>query len=143
MADCFVCGQSVGKRDIRFYDGRSLHKCCLEQALDDLNRDILLTSTHQIEGYRIVEYVEVISGETVIGTGLFSELDADLADISGRESMAFKGKLGGAKKMALQRLRGAALALGANAVVGVDLDYATLTGNKIAVVASGTAVTIE
>ena len=57
--------------------------------------------------------------------------------------MAFKGKLGGAKKMALQRLRGAALALGANAVVGVDLDYATLTGNKIAVVASGIAVKIE
>ena len=55
MADCFVCGQSVGKRDIRFYDGRSLHQSCLEQALEDLNRDILLTSTHQIEGHRIVE----------------------------------------------------------------------------------------
>lgn len=145
MATCFVCDQDIGKmqKKLQFYDNRLLHAKCLEQAIADLHRQILLTSTHQVEGRRIVEYLDVISGEMVIGTGLFSELSADLADFGGGEVTAFKGKLGGAKKMALQRLRGAALSLGANAVVGVDLDYTTLSSNKIAVVASGTAVKVK
>ena len=145
MATCFVCGQSIGRMQnrLQFYDGRDLHEKCVDYAIADLHKSILLTSTHQIEGHRIVKYHDIISGEMVIGTGLFSELSAGLADLGGSEVAAFKGKLGGAKKMALQRLRGAALSLEANAVVGVDLAYAILSGNKIAVVASGTAVTIE
>jgi uncharacterized protein YbjQ (UPF0145 family) len=143
MADCFVCGNDVGRKPIYFYDGRPLHKSCLAEAINQMNKSILLTSTHQIEGHRIAQYLEVISGEMVIGTGLFSELEANWADITDGESVAFKGKLVESKKFALQRLRGAALALGANAVVGVDLEYTTLSGNKIAVVASGTAVKME
>lgn len=145
MADCFVCGKNIGrmKKPIRFYDGSPVHEDCLDQAIADLPRRVLLTSTHQVEGSRIVEYLDVISGEMVVGTGLFSEWSAGLADLAGGEVGAFKGKLGKAKKMALQRLRGAALSLKANAVVGVDLNYTVLSGNKIAVVASGTAVKIE
>ena len=144
MTDCFVCCKSLGKLGtIHFYDGQPLHKKCLDQAVADLKMRILLTGTHHIEGRRIVEYLDVISGEMVIGTGLFSELNANWADFSGGESGAFRGKLGEAKNMALQRLRGAALALGANAVVAVDLEFAAFSSNKIAVVASGTAVKVD
>jgi uncharacterized protein YbjQ (UPF0145 family) len=130
MTTCFVCGQDISRmqKRLQFYDGRDLHEACLDQAIAALHESIPLTSTHQVEGHRIVKYLDIISGETVIGTGLFSD---------------FKGKLGSAKRMALQRLSGAALSLGANAVIGVDLDYATLSSDKIAVVASGTAVKME
>jgi uncharacterized protein YbjQ (UPF0145 family) len=106
-------------------------------------QNIIITTTHQIDGCRIEKYMDVESVEIVIGTGPWSELTSGFADFFGARSSDFEKKLQWAKKSALQKLRFVALQRGANAVIGIDLDYTEFTGNRIGVVANGTLVLVK
>lgn len=106
---------------------------------------MLVTTTPTVEGKRIVRYCGVVAGEAILGANIFKDLFAGLRDIVGGRSGAYERELQRAREIALQELEERATAAGANAVVGVDLDYEVLGQNNsmLMVSASGTAVVIE
>lgn len=105
---------------------------------------MILSTTPQIEGYPIREYKGVVTGETIIGANAFKDFFAGIRDIVGGRSASYEKVLCEAKDTSLQEMMQRAQALGANAVVGIDLDYETIgpNGSMIMVTASGTAVVI-
>ncbi len=104
---------------------------------------MLVTTTPIIEGARITRYYGIVSGETIIGANVFRDLFASIRDIVGGRSGAYEEVLRKGKETALREMQEQAAALGANAVVGVDLDYETVNGSMLMVTASGTAVSVE
>ncbi len=106
---------------------------------------MILTTTPTIQGKTIKEYKGLVSGETIIGANLFKDLFASITDIVGGRASSYEGVLREAKDTALNELKQHAAALGANAVIGIDLDYETLGSSQgmLMVAASGTAVIIE
>ena len=103
----------------------------------------MLTTGYEFEGYKIKNYMGVISGQVVLGTGFLSEFTASFADFFGEESNKFADKLENAKKAAIKRLIENSDKNGGNAIIGVDFDYITFKNNMIGVVANGTSVIIE
>ena len=106
---------------------------------------MLATTTPTIEGKRITKYYGIVTGETIIGANLFRDFFASIRDIVGGRSGSYEEVLRQAKDTALREMQDQAALLGANAVVGVDLDYETVgdSGSMLMVTASGTAVRIE
>lgn len=106
---------------------------------------MLITTTNTIEGRRIVEYYGLVSGETIIGANLVKDLFASITDIVGGRSSVYEKTLREAKDTAVTEMREEAQRKGANAIIGVDLDYETLGsgGSMLMVTACGTAVRIE
>ena len=106
---------------------------------------MLVTTTPIIEGKRIVKYSGIVSGETIIGANVFRDLFASIRDIVGGRSGSYEEVLRMAKDTALKEMEAQAAQMGANAVIGVDLDYETVggSGSMLMVTACGTAVTVE
>jgi uncharacterized protein YbjQ (UPF0145 family) len=103
-----------------------------------------ITTTPTLEGRRIVRYVGIVTGEAILGANIFKDLFAGIRDIVGGRSGVYEEELRRARTIALTELRQAAADLGANAVVGVDLDYETVgKGTMLMVTVSGTAVVVE
>ena len=104
-----------------------------------------ITTTPSLEGRRITRYLGVVAGEAIMGANVFKDLFAGVRDIVGGRSGTYERELQRAREIALDELGQRARALGANAVVGVDLDYEVLgQGNSMLMVsASGTAVVAE
>ncbi len=103
---------------------------------------MILTTTPTIEGQTINRYLGVVTGEAILGAHIFKDLFAGIRDLVGGRSGAYEKTLAEAREIALKELGQAAAERGANAVVGIDLDYETLgQGNSMLMVtASGTAV---
>jgi uncharacterized protein YbjQ (UPF0145 family) len=106
---------------------------------------MLATTTPHIEGMRIVKYYGIVSGETIIGANFIRDIFAGVRDFIGGRSNSYEKVLREAKATALQEMEEEARRLGANAVIGVDLDYETVgsNGSMLMVTASGTAVLVE
>ncbi len=106
---------------------------------------MLVTTTPIIEGKRIIHYYGIVSGETIIGANVFRDFLAGIRDFVGGRSGAYEEVLRQAKETAIKEMEEQAARLGANAVIGVDLDYETVGGNgsMLMVTATGTAVVIE
>jgi len=106
---------------------------------------MLMTTTPGVEGRRIVRYCGVIAGEAILGANIFKDLFANIRDLVGGRSGTYEKELQRARDIAMKELAERAQEIGANAVVGIDLDYEVL-GEKngmLMVSASGTAVVIE
>jgi len=106
---------------------------------------MLVTTTHTIEGKKIVRYIGLVTGETIIGANIFKDLFAGIRDIVGGRSGSYEQVLREGKNTAVSEMQQYAAAMGANAVIGVDLDYETVGsgGSMLMVTASGTAVVLE
>lgn len=106
---------------------------------------MLLTTTPTLDGRRIREYKGIVTGEAILGANVFRDMFASIRDIVGGRSGAYEKVLKDARDMALEELGEEARLLGANAVVGIDLDYEVLGsgGSMLMVSASGTAVVVE
>ena len=106
---------------------------------------MIVTTTPQLEGHRITRYIGIVTGEAIWGANIFKDPFAGIRDIVGGRSAAYEGELQKAKEIALQELQSRASAMGANAIVAVDLDYETIgaNGSMLMVSASGTAVVVE
>lgn len=104
---------------------------------------MILTTTPMMEGKRIIHYYGIVTGETIIGANVFRDLFASIRDIVGGRSKAYEEVLQQAKDIALKEMGEQAARLGANAVIGVDLDYETINGSMLMVTASGTAVSCQ
>ena len=103
---------------------------------------MIVTTTPSVEGKAISEYHGVVVGEAILGANVVRDLFAGITDILGGRSGAYEEELAKARSIALNELEERASAKGANAVVGVDLDYEVIN-NMLMVSASGTAVTIS
>lgn len=105
---------------------------------------MILTTTPTIEGYPVKQYLGVVASETIIGANVFRDIMAGLRDFFGGRSSSYEEVLKKAKDTALQELQERATAMGANAVIGIDLDYETVgaNGSMLMVTASGTVVVI-
>ena len=103
---------------------------------------MLLTTTNTIEGKEITQYFGIVTGETIIGANVFRDFFASIRDIVGGRAGSYEKVLRKAKETALQEMSQQAVQLGANAVIGIDLDYETVgdTGSMLMVTAAGTAV---
>jgi uncharacterized protein YbjQ (UPF0145 family) len=105
---------------------------------------MILTTTPNIEGHRITEYLGVVTGEAILGANFFRDFFAKIRDVVGGRSGAYEKELAGARATAFREIQEEALEVGANAIVGIDLDYEVMgeTGSMLMVTISGTAVTI-
>lgn len=106
---------------------------------------MILTTTPTIEGKSIQQYHGIVIGEAIMGANLFKDLFASIRDIVGGRSGSYEDELTKARQIAFRELEQEARAMGANAVVGIDLDYEVL-GDKnsmLMVSISGTAVTVS
>lgn len=101
---------------------------------------MIVTTTPNIEGNRIVEYLGLVTGEAILGANIVRDFFASITDIVGGRSAAYEEELGKAKNIALEEMKERAGALAADAIVGVDLDYETIRDGMLMVSASGTAV---
>ena len=105
---------------------------------------MILSTTPQIEGHPIREYKGVVTGEVIIGANVLKDFMAGLTDFFGGRSGSYEKVLIEAKDSAMQEMMQRAQALGANAIVGIDIDYETIgaNGSMLMVATSGTAVVI-
>jgi uncharacterized protein YbjQ (UPF0145 family) len=106
-----------------------------------MSAPVILSTTPSIEGRRITRYC----GEAIMGANIFKDLFAGIRDIVGGRSATYEHELRKAREIALAEVAQTALELGANAVVGIDLDYETVggQGSMLMVTVSGTAVVVE
>ncbi|AQX08761.1 hypothetical protein BAZ12_07160 [Elizabethkingia miricola] len=105
---------------------------------------MILTTTNTIEGHPVKEYKGIVTGETIIGANALKDFMAGLTDFFGGRSTTYEKVLIEGKDTALRELQERAVQMGANAVIGIDLDYETVgpNGGMLMVTASGTAVVI-
>ena len=101
------------------------------------------TTGYTFDGYKITQYLDIVNGEIVLGTGFLSEFSAGMNDLFGTSSGMFSSKLQQAREHAQAEMIVKAVSMGANAIIGIDFDYITFANNMIGVVANGTAVVIE
>lgn len=106
--------------------------------------DVILSTTPSLEGYRVEKYFGVVVGDAVLGANIVRDLFASVRDIVGGRSEAYEDELFKAREVALAELADEGAYLGANAVIGIDLDYEVMGsgGSIIMVSASGTAVRV-
>lgn len=105
---------------------------------------MILTTAPQIDGYQIREYKGVVTGETIIGANVFKDFMAGIRDIVGGRSASYEKVLREAKDTSMQEMMERAQMMGANAIVGIDIDYETIgaSSSMLMVATSGTAVVI-
>lgn len=162
MAECKDCGTPIGMFTT-FGDGRcrDCNLAVLKQRRDsrDLGPEALagleserqavyqqvasvILTTEAVAPFQIVERIDIVTAECAFGMNIFKDLFAGVRDVFGGRSKAVQKTMRDARKTALHELRREAYEIGANAVVGVDLDYVELSGagNMVMLVASGTAV---
>lgn len=101
---------------------------------------MILSTTPNLEGRTIKKYLGIVAGEAILGANIVRDLFASITDIVGGRSGAYESKLADARQIALQEMEQQAKRLGANAVVGVDLDYEVVREGMLMVTAAGTAV---
>ncbi|MEQ8257687.1 MAG: heavy metal-binding domain-containing protein [Roseovarius confluentis] len=104
---------------------------------------MIITTTNNIEGRKIIDYRGIVVGEAIMGANVFRDFFAQVTDIVGGRSGAYETKLQDARDTAMRELEERAKAAGANAVVGVDLDYEVVADSMLMVSASGTAVVLD
>ena len=106
---------------------------------------MIVTTTNNIEGKKVVKYLGIVSGEAIIGANIVKDFFAGIRDIVGGRSGSYEEGLREAKDIALREMQEQALRIGANAILAVDLDYETLgsNGSMLMVSSSGTAVVLE
>ena len=106
---------------------------------------MLITTTPSVEGRKVIRYLGIVTGEAIMGANIFKDIFAGIRDIVGGRAGAYEKELIRAKDIALNEMKERAERLGANAVVGVDLDFETIgmKGTMLMVSACGTAVVVE
>ncbi len=105
---------------------------------------MIVSTTHSVEGRPVQDYLGIVAGEAIVGANIFRDFLAGVRDIVGGRSQAYEDILREGRESAIREMTAQAGALGANAVIGVDLDYETVgaNGSMLMVTASGTAVRV-
>ncbi|NGP46041.1 YbjQ family protein [Bacillaceae bacterium SIJ1] len=101
---------------------------------------MIISTTNQLDGYRVTEYIGIASGEAIMGANIARDFLSGITDIIGGRSSAYESKLAEGRKIALEEMEEEAERLGADAVIGVQIDFETIKDGMMMVIASGTAV---
>ncbi|HWO74579.1 MAG TPA: YbjQ family protein [Bacillus sp. (in: firmicutes)] len=101
---------------------------------------MIVSTTSQLQGKEIERYLGIVSGEAIMGANVVRDFLAGITDIIGGRSGAYESKLAEGREIALQEMEEKARRLGANAVIGVDLDFETVQNGMMMCIATGTAV---
>ncbi len=104
---------------------------------------VIITTTPNIEGHQIESYHGIVTGEAIMGANVVRDIFASITDIIGGRSGVYEDKLGEGRQIAIKEMQEKAIQMGANAIVGVDLDFETVREGMMMVVATGTAVRIR
>jgi uncharacterized protein YbjQ (UPF0145 family) len=104
---------------------------------------MILSTTSTLQNKEIEEYLGIVVGETIMGANVVRDFMAGIRDIVGGRSQTYENKLAEGREYAIQEMQEKAERLGANAVIGIDLDYETLRDGMMMVIASGTAVKVR
>lgn len=104
---------------------------------------MIVTTTPNVEGKTIRQYLGIVTGEAILGANIFRDLFAGIRDIVGGRSAAYEKELARARQIALQEAQEQAVSLGADAIVGIDLDYEVIREGMLMVSVSGTAVNLR
>jgi uncharacterized protein YbjQ (UPF0145 family) len=106
---------------------------------------MLFTTTNALQGYKIAHYFGIVTGDAILGANVFKDFFAGIRDIVGGRSAAYEQELMKAKDIAMNEMAQRAYSMGANAIIGIDLDFETVgaSGSMLMVSASGTAVRVE
>ena len=106
---------------------------------------MIISTTSTLEGVQILEYKGIVTGEAILGANIFRDLFAGIRDIVGGRAGSYEKVLRGAREQAMEELQLQARELGANAIIGVDIDYETVggQGSMLMVSISGTAVVVR
>ncbi|WP_299201084.1 heavy metal-binding domain-containing protein [uncultured Tateyamaria sp.] len=104
---------------------------------------MILTTTNTVEGRKVTDYRGIVVGEAIMGANIVRDFFAGVRDIVGGRAGAYESKLQDARDMAMAELEQRAAALGANAVIGIDLDYEVVGDSMLMVSVSGTAVILQ
>ena len=106
---------------------------------------VIVTTTPNIEGKKITAYRGIVTGEAIMGANIFKDLFAGIRDIVGGRSASYERELRRAREIAMDEIKTAAAEMGANAVVGIDIDYETVgaKASMLMVTVSGTAVVLQ
>jgi uncharacterized protein YbjQ (UPF0145 family) len=103
---------------------------------------MIMTTTHTIEGRQVSKYFGVVTGEAILGANIFKDIFAGIRDIVGGRSASYERELQEARRLAFTEMEEKARRVGANAIIGIDIDYETIgaNGSMLMVSVSGTAV---
>ena len=104
---------------------------------------MITTTTHNVEGRQITEYLGIVTGEAIMGANVFRDFLAGITDLVGGRSGTYESKLADGRETALNEMQQLAQQRSANAVVGVDIDYEVIGDSMLMVSASGTAVKVQ
>ncbi len=106
---------------------------------------MIISTTPELQGHQITDYKGIVVGEAILGANIFRDLFGKIRDIVGGRSGAYEKEMGKAREVAFQEMQDKASQLGANAIVGVDIDYEVIgdTGSMMMVSVSGTAVKVS
>lgn len=145
MAACAKCGASIGFTMSNYCESCKAKEQRGPETAKSKEIDAIMLTTETAPNLNIAKRIEIVTAETAFGMNIFKDLSASLRDIVGGRSKAVQNTMRDARKTALYELKSEAHLVGANAVVGVDLDYVELSGagSMVMLVASGTAVIIE
>lgn len=151
---CFHCGTPLSESEKVFDEEEQqaqtekelLQKELIEQKRKEAAERIashMLTTSFSYDGYSVKKYLGLVSGDTIIGTGIFSTLDAALSDLFGVEAYDYSQKVALAKERATLYMVNASIKKGGNAIIGVSFDVTSFSGDLIGVSVNGTSVIIE
>lgn len=104
---------------------------------------MIITTTNVLQGREIEQYLNIVSGEAIMGANVVRDFLAGITDIIGGRSGAYESKLAEGREIAIQEMKDRARQLGADAIIGVDLDFETLRDGMMVCVATGTAVKLK
>ncbi|MCU5657214.1 heavy metal-binding domain-containing protein [Bacillus mycoides] len=103
---------------------------------------MIVTTTNTIQGKEIIEYVDIVNGEAIMGANIVRDIFASVRDVVGGRSGAYESKLKEARDIAMGEMKQLATQKGANAIVGIDVDYEVVRDGMLMVAVSGTAVRV-
>ncbi|MGH1328706.1 heavy metal-binding domain-containing protein [Bacillus pretiosus] len=103
---------------------------------------MIVTTTNTIQGKEIIEYIDIVNGEAIMGANIVRDIFASVRDVVGGRSGAYESKLKEARDIAMEEMKQLAMQRGANAIVGIDVDYEVVRDGMLMVAISGTAVRV-
>ncbi|EOP46040.1 heavy metal-binding domain-containing protein [Bacillus cereus] len=103
---------------------------------------MIVTTTNTIQGKEIIEYVDIVNGEAIMGANIVRDIFTSVRDVVGGRSDAYESKLKEARDIAMEEMKQLATQKGANAIVGIDVDYEVVRDGMLMVAVSGTAVRV-
>ncbi|MFJ8356684.1 heavy metal-binding domain-containing protein [Bacillus paramycoides] len=103
---------------------------------------MIVTTTNTIQGKEIIEYIDIVNGEAIMGANIVRDIFASVRDVVGGRSGAYESKLKEARDIAMEEMKQLAMQKGANAIVGIDVDYEVVRDGMLMVAISGTAVRV-